>query len=174
MREWTPPQKEEDRNMNKVRTEYDAKCFKTREATVFGHVFVRVFASYVGVEVAKRFPQLPTTQRAVGCLYWGSVPLTGPSVESIPTTGLKLFFAPDEIWRFHPPPFHTPPTFTGPKTHLKSRNAKKTTRLDELFREVRANFCLRPCDTSQECKGNCSEKLVLLKLFNRRSRALRP
>ena len=37
---------------------------------------------------------------------------------------------------------------------------KKTPRLRELFRKVRVNFCLRPCYTSQEPKGNCSEKLV--------------
>ena len=28
----------------------------------------------------------------------------------------------------------------------------------ELFRQVRANFCLLPCDMSQEPNGNCSEK----------------
>ena len=39
----------------------------------------------------------------------------------------------------------------GPKTH-------KTPRLHELFRKVRVNFCLLPCDASQEPNGNCSEK----------------
>ena len=35
----------------------------------------------------------------------------------------------------------------------------------ELFRKVRANFCLLPCDTSQESVGNCSEKLVQMNFF---------
>ena len=37
---------------------------------------------------------------------------------------------------------------------------KKTPRLRELFRKVRANFSLLSCDTSQEPNGNYSEKLV--------------
>ena len=50
--------------------------------------------------------------------------------------------------------------FRGPKTHPKSRNTKKTARLRELFRKVRANFRLLPCEASQEPNGNCSKKLV--------------
>ena len=47
------------------------------------------------------------------------------------------------------------------RTHPKSRNTKKKTqRSHELFRKVRANFCLLPCDTRQELKRNCSEILV--------------
>ena len=42
---------------------------------------------------------------------------------------------------------------------------KKTPRLHELFRKVRANFCLLPCDASQEPDGNCSEKLVQMNFF---------
>ena len=38
-------------------------------------------------------------------------------------------------------------------------------RLRELFRKVRANFCLPPCDTSQEPNRNCSEKLVQMSFF---------
>ena len=53
----------------------------------------------------------------------------------------------------------------GPKTHPKSGNTKKTPRPRELFREIRANFCLLPCDTSQEPNGNCSEKLVQMNFF---------
>ena len=53
----------------------------------------------------------------------------------------------------------------GPKTHPKSRNTKKTPRLRELFRSVRASFCLLPCDASQEHSGNCSEKLVQMNIF---------
>ena len=55
--------------------------------------------------------------------------------------------------------------FRGPKTHPKSRDNKKTPRLRELFRKVRANFSLLPCDTSQEPNGNCSEKLVQMNFF---------
>ena len=47
----------------------------------------------------------------------------------------------------------------------KSRNTNKTPRLHELFRKIRANFCLLPCDKSQEPKGNCSEKLVQMNFF---------
>ena len=53
----------------------------------------------------------------------------------------------------------------GPTTHPKSRNTKKTPRLRELFRKVRANFCPLPCDRSQEPNGNCSEKLVQMHFF---------
>ena len=52
-----------------------------------------------------------------------------------------------------------------PKTDPKSRNSTKTPRSHALFREVRANFCLLPCDTSQEPNGNCSEKLVQMNIF---------
>ena len=41
---------------------------------------------------------------------------------------------------------------------------KKIRRLHEPFREVRADFCLLPCDTSQEPSGNCSEKLVQMNI----------
>ena len=53
----------------------------------------------------------------------------------------------------------------GPKAHPKSRNIKKKPRLREIFRKVRANFCLRPCYTSQESKGNCSDELVQMNFF---------
>ena len=54
--------------------------------------------------------------------------------------------------------------FRGPKTHPKSRNTKKTPRSRELFRKVRANFSLLPCDTSQEpqrklFRKTCSDEL---------------
>ena len=42
---------------------------------------------------------------------------------------------------------------------------KKTARLHELFRKVRANFFPRPCDTSQERDQNCSDELVHLNFF---------
>ena len=42
---------------------------------------------------------------------------------------------------------------------------KKTPRLHELFRKVRANFSLLSCDTSQEPNGHCSEKLVQMNFF---------
>ena len=42
---------------------------------------------------------------------------------------------------------------------------QKTLRLHELFRKVRANFCLLSSDTSQEPNGNCSEKLVQMNFF---------
>ena len=52
-----------------------------------------------------------------------------------------------------------------PKPTPKSRNTKKTPRSHELFREVRANFCLLPCEASQELNRNCSEKLVQMNFF---------
>ena len=64
-----------------------------------------------------------------------------------------------------PTPFCLPPFARGPKSHPKSGNTKKTPRSHELFREVRANFCLLHCDTSQEPTGNCSEKLVQMNFF---------
>ena len=36
---------------------------------------------------------------------------------------------------------------------------QKNTALHELFRNVRTNFCLLSCDTSQVPNGNCSENL---------------
>ena len=42
---------------------------------------------------------------------------------------------------------------------------KKTPCSRELFRKVRANFCLLPCDASQETNRNCSEKLVQMNFF---------
>ena len=41
---------------------------------------------------------------------------------------------------------------------------RKTSCLYELFRKVRANFCLLSCDKSQEPSRDCSEKLVLFRL----------
>ena len=55
--------------------------------------------------------------------------------------------------------------FRGPKTQPKSRNTKKTPRSHELFRKVRANFCLLLCDASQEHNENCSEELVQMNFF---------
>ena len=46
--------------------------------------------------------------------------------------------------------------FRGPTTHTKIQ--KKTQRSRGLFRKVCANFCLLPCEASQEPKRNCSEK----------------
>ena len=34
-----------------------------------------------------------------------------------------------------------------------------------LFRKVRANCCLLPCDASQEPNGNCSDRLVQMSFF---------
>ena len=42
---------------------------------------------------------------------------------------------------------------------------KKTLRLRELFQKVCANFCLVPCNMSQEPNANCSEKLVQMNFF---------
>ena len=42
---------------------------------------------------------------------------------------------------------------------------KKTPRLQELFRKVRASFSLLSCETSQEPSGNCSDKLVQMNFF---------
>ena len=53
----------------------------------------------------------------------------------------------------------------GPKTRPKSKNTQKTLRSHELFRKVRANFCLLLCGASQEPNGNCSEKLVQMNFF---------
>ena len=45
--------------MNKHLDKYDPKCFKTRQIRQFGgHLFVHIFAMYVGVGVAKRVPNL--------------------------------------------------------------------------------------------------------------------
>ena len=51
------------------------------------------------------------------------------------------------------------PVFKGPKPTPNLTTIEKT-RLHKMFRKVRANFCLLPCDTSQEPNGNCPEKLV--------------
>ena len=56
-----------------------------------------------------------------------------------------------------------PPSLKPPFAALQ----KKARHLCELFSEVRANFCLLPCDTSQEPNGNCSEKPCSDKLFLR-------
>ena len=42
---------------------------------------------------------------------------------------------------------------------------EKQPRSREPFRKVRVNFCLLPCDTSQESNGNCSDKLVQMNIF---------
>ena len=42
---------------------------------------------------------------------------------------------------------------------------QKNTAFTKLFRKVHANFCLLPCDTSQEPDGNCSEKLAHMNFF---------
>ena len=47
----------------------------------------------------------------------------------------------------------------------RTTKKKKTPRLHELFRRVRANFCLPPRDTSQEPGRNCSEKLVQINFW---------
>ena len=46
------------------------------------------------------------------------------------------------------------PGFGHGSTHPKSPNNPKTPCLHELFRKVRAKFCMVPCDTSQEPKIN--------------------
>ena len=43
--------------------------------------------------------------------------------------------------------------------------SKTNTHSRELFRKVCANFCLLPCDTSQEPNGNCSENLFRCTFF---------
>ena len=49
------------------------------------------------------------------------------------------------LWSFCCSPHTaTNPQIRGPRTHPKSRNIPKTGRLRELFRKVRANFCLPP------------------------------
>ena len=45
------------------------------------------------------------------------------------------------------------------------QTTKKTPRLHDFFRKVRANFCLLPCDTSQEPNGYCSDKFVQMNSF---------
>ena len=60
-----------------------------------------------------------------------------------------------------------------PKTHPKSRNTKKTPPFTQtllkvrgaLYLKVRANFCLLPCDTSQESNGNRWDELVQMNFF---------
>ena len=88
----------------------------------------------------------------------------------------------------HPPP-HPPSTLSatiGPrhaasvrrdrKMSMKFKEAPKTHPNPEIPRncaftraifqkQVRANFCILPCDTSQERNGHCSEKLVQMNLF---------
>ena len=59
----------------------------------------------------------------------------------------------------------TCPDNRGRKAHPKSRNTKKIPRSRELFQKVCVNFCLLPCDTSQEPNGNCYEKLVQMNFF---------
>ena len=44
---------------------------------------------------------------------------------------------------------------------------RKRPRLHELYRKkIRANFCLLPCDMSQELSRHCSEKRVRMNLFD--------
>ena len=44
----------------KIWTKYDPKCFKTRQTRQFrSHIFVHIFALFVGVGVSKCFPTLP-------------------------------------------------------------------------------------------------------------------
>ena len=52
-----------------------------------------------------------------------------------------------------------------PKPTQNPEIPKNTPRSHELFRKVRANICLLPCDTSQEPNGNCSEILVQMNCF---------
>ena len=54
----------------------------------------------------------------------------------------------------------THPKSRNSKTHPKSRNTPKNAAFTRTFRRVSANFCLLPCDMSQEPGRNCSEKLV--------------
>ena len=56
-------------------------------------------------------------------------------------------------------------TYRGPKAHPKFRNTKRTPRLHEFFRKVRANFCLLHCVASQEHNENCSQTLVQMNFF---------
>ena len=55
--------------------------------------------------------------------------------------------------------------FRGPKTSPTSRNTKKRLCSHELFRKVRVNICLIPCDQGQEPNGHCSEELVQVNVF---------
>ena len=64
-------------------------------------------------------------------------------------------------------PKHPPKIPKYPKiTAFTHRNTPKTPRSRELFRKVRANFCLLPCDAGQESDGNCPEKLVHMNFFS--------
>ena len=57
MREWPPPPTYKAKLWTRIRTKYGPKCFKTRQTRQFcGHIFVHIFALYVGVGVAKWFP----------------------------------------------------------------------------------------------------------------------
>ena len=57
---------------------YDPKCFKTRPIRQFGgHVFVHIFALYVGVGVAKRIPNYVHEKLHSSCMkifIWSSFP----------------------------------------------------------------------------------------------------
>ena len=69
-------------------------------------------------------------------------------------------------FRPNPPNAPTCPLqIEAPKPTQNPEIPKKTARLRELFRKVRANFCPLPYDTSQEPDGNCSDKLVQMNFF---------
>ena len=55
--------------------------------------------------------------------------------------------------------------FRGPRTHPKSRNTKKHRVYTNSVRKVFVNFCLLPCDASQEPNRDCSENLVQMNFF---------
>ena len=52
----------------------------------------------------------------------------------------------------------------GPKTHPKARNTRNTA-FTRTFSKARVNFCLLPCDRSQEPNGNSAEELVQTNSF---------
>ena len=57
IRWWPPPLIYKAKIWTNIWTKYDPKCFKTRQIRQFGdHIFVHIFALYVGVGVAKRLP----------------------------------------------------------------------------------------------------------------------
>ena len=55
----------------------------------------------------------------------------------------------------------------GPKNQPKIQRYSPKHRVYTNFLEkFGANFCLHPCDMSQEASRNCSEKLVQMKVFS--------
>ena len=111
---------------------------------IWGLSILGIWVTFLGLSQAGGFPHLED-----------------PDLQLVPRTPSR---AREELCHCGQPKVHkNPPFFRDLKTHPKSQNAqKKTRRLRELFRKVRANFCLLPCEISQEPSRNCSEKLIQL------------